>query len=156
MGREENIQVIRSFYASLKNSDFNAYFGLLHLDIEFRASGNFPLSGTWRGHEAVGKLAKGLFDLMEPGQCSWGETYRIVCADENGVAAITSGGGKTTLGHEYNQTYAHIFKICNNKIYRIYEFFDTVLAESALYGNDLNIPEKRPESPLEFSDEPLI
>ncbi len=156
MTREDSIKVVKSFYAALKNMDFDTYFGLLDQDIEFRACGNFPLSGIWSGHEGVGKLANSLFDLMEPGQCGWGDIYRIVCADGNGAVAITSGGGKTKLGRDLDQTYVHIFKIRKGKIYKIYEFFDTVLAESALYGNDLVKPEKRPKAPLDFLDEPEL
>ncbi len=156
MSREENIEVVKRFYASLKNLDFDAYFGLLDPDIEFRMNGNIPLSGTWRGHEGIGEVAKGLFELMEQGQFCWGDVYRIVCADGDGAVALSYGGGKTKLGRQYNQAYAHIFKIRKGKIYRFYEFFDTVLSESALYGNDLTIPEKKPGILIDFMDEPVL
>jgi uncharacterized protein len=156
MSREENIEVVKRWFAALKNVDMETYFSLFDPDVEWRMIGNTCLSGTWRGKEGIQDVATQLFSRFVPGECSWGETYRIVCADENGVVVLDSGGGKSILGRDYNQTYVHIFKIRNGLFYRVYEFFDTVLTESALYGNELQTPEKKPAVPLDFLDEPVV
>lgn len=156
MGREENISLVKRFYKSLEDGDIETYFSLLTPDAEIRLAGNTPVSGVAAGLEEIQKLLTDVFACMDPARTKFGAEYRIVVADDDGVAALTHGGGFTAIGREYAQTYANIFKIRDGKVYRFYEFLDTALTEDAFYDNQLATPRQKAARPLDFLDEPVL
>lgn len=156
MGRQENIDLAKRFYKSLEDGDLETYFSLLTPDCEIRLAGNTPVSGVAHGTEEIQKLLTDVFACMDVQNCAFGCEYRIVVADDDGVAALTHGGGLTAIGRQYNQTYANVFKMRDGKIYRFYEFLDTVLTEDAFYDNQLQTPRTPIAKPLNFLDEPII
>jgi uncharacterized protein len=87
-------------------------------------------------------LLKGSTDLPESGDSWLWMNTRVV--------GIMHGGGVAKNGIDYDQTYCQIFTIREGKISELHEFFDTVLAEAALFDNKLERPEREPELPFEF------
>jgi len=156
MSRKDSIETVHRYYAALNNPDQSVMFGLLTPDIQFRMAGNTPFSGTYNGAESVKNLFDAVFEKFVVETCNFGRTYRIVCADDDGAVAIMYGSGTTKLGRQYKQTYLHVFKIRDGQIYRFYDFYDTVMIESVIFGNDLKNPEKETSSPLDCLDEPVI
>ena len=63
-----------------------------------------------------------------------------MCADDQRVVAIMEGGGETRSGVSYDQTYCEIFRFRDGKLIEMHAFFDTVLAEAALFDNPLARP----------------
>ena len=55
-----------------------------------------------------------------------------MCADEERVVAFMQADGLAVNGVRYNQTYCHVFGFRDGKIGEFWEFFDSVLAESAI------------------------
>lgn len=156
MSRKENIEIVHRFYKTLNTFDLEGYFALLDPKIEYHMSGNTVFSGIWRGIDEVKRLLNEVFERFIPETCDFGRVYRIICADDNGAVAIMYGKGKTILDREYNQIYLHAFKILNGKITRFYDFYDTVMLESAIFGNDLQTPQKPATSRIDCLDEPEI
>lgn len=156
MSRVQNIELIHRFFSTLANQDLEGFFELFSPDIELQIIGNTPVSGRWQGHKQFREVLGEVFAAMKPGTYSWGNDYRIVCADDDGAVTMMNGGGITNFEREYRQTYVHVSKIHGGKIVRMYEFFDTSPAQYALFGNDLKVPEKKVNHPLYFMNEPSI
>jgi len=156
VSRKESIEAVHQYYAALNNPDPNVLYALLTPDIEYRMAGNMPFSGTFSGMAAVKKLFADVFEKFVAETCDFGRSYRIICADDEGAVAIMAGKGQTKEGRQYKQTYLHAFKVRDRKIYRFYDFYDTVMIESVVFGNDLKTPRKETASPLQFLDEPVL
>ena len=75
---------------------------------------------------------------------------KIMCADDERVVAFMQADGYALNGVRYDQTYCHVFGFRDGKIGEFWEFFDSVLAESAINDNNLMKPTSLPEEPFNF------
>lgn len=130
MGVEENKQLVLDFYAAGARGDMDACFALLADDVTWTNIGSTPVSGTYRGKQAL------LEQLLGPlfGQLKNGITSHIeqLTAEGNIVVAQTTGEAETLDGVPYNNAYCQVIRIEAGKIAAVKEYFDTELASSVL------------------------
>jgi len=148
---EKNRRAIETYYRSLAAGDFKNFASLHTEDVAFNLVGNTPVSGRFLGRErCLSDVSARVVKALVPGRFRFAKKWRIMAADENCVVGIMKGGGMAKNGVEYEQTYCQVFTMRNGKIQELHEFFDTVLAEEALFDNRLESLQAEPESPLEF------
>jgi ketosteroid isomerase-like protein len=151
MGSKANRQLIERYYDALTSGDHKTFAALHSEDAKFNLIGKTPVSGHFRGRDNFLKnVAARVSRSLVPGHYKFAEKWRIMAADENCVVAIMQGGGKAKNGLWYHQTYCQVFTIENNMIIEVHEFFDTALAEAALFDNHLQNPQLEPEAPFSF------
>ena len=93
----------------------------------------------WEGKENVyGTLVPAVVASLDQNTVSFGENWKIMCADDERVTGLMSARGKSLNGENMDQTYCHIFKIENSKIIEVYEFMDTAQNEKTLDIKNLN------------------
>jgi ketosteroid isomerase-like protein len=137
MSREENISLLNRYFAAMAAGDWQTVEDMYHENIVIHMAGSTPASGRLVGKGAVtqGLIAK---------------RWKIMCADDERVVAIMEGGGPTLSGDNYEQTYCEIFKFEDAKVIEMYAFFDTALAERALFGNPLTKEHDAPPQRLAY------
>ncbi len=87
--------------------------------------GDLPLSGMWRGREAIiGDFLGGMHALLEPGSWVGIELTSIVSQGDQAVAEWTSRG-TARGGARYHNRCAGVFTVRDGKISSVREYLDT-------------------------------
>ncbi len=140
-------QIVTAFYLAVKEGDGVALEALLSETFELivPAAGGV-LAGRYVGKDNfLGVVLPGVFTCVDPQAITFCDSHEIICAEGNRVVSIAHNVGQAKTGRDYNQTYAHIFTIEEGKIQKLVEFFDTALANDALWGNS---PALKPHEPF--------
>jgi hypothetical protein len=152
MSRENNIRLLTRYFTAMAASDWQTVEDMYHENIVIHMAGSTPASGRLAGKEAVttGLIARQVHAALDPKRMQFAQRWKIMCADEERVVAIMEGGGPTLKGDDYKQTYCEIFKFENDQVIEMYAFFDTALAERALFGNPLSKERQAPTQRLDY------
>lgn len=134
----DNQQIVRHWFERVSVGDADAAFALFNEDIEYELKGSTPISGIYRGLDSI------VNDFFVP----WRKQIDgdlVVHVDEligDGERVVVLGHGEamTIHGLPYNNDYAFVFTLRDQKITRIVEFLDTALVETAAYGRKLVDP----------------
>lgn len=150
--RDENIRVAEAFYAALECGDFDALANLHADDVIFNLIGQTPVSGRWEGKaQCFGPLVADLVvGKLASETIQFARIWKIMCADDQRVVGLMTGGGMATNGEEYLQTYCQIMTIRDGMIVELHEFFDTALVELALNDNPTAKGPTPPARPFAF------
>jgi len=127
--------VVKQWFDHIADGNAQAAFSLCTDDIAYNLKGTTPVSGTYRGLDAI------FNDFFAP----WSKridghiTLSVdeIIGDGDRIVVLSQGKSKTTLGNPYNNEYAFVFGIRDGKICEIIEYMDTVLVETAAYGKRL-------------------
>jgi uncharacterized protein len=104
-------------------------------DATWEYPGDLPLSGTYRGIDAiVGTFLGGAGELMAPGA---GVTLELisVIAEGDRVAAEWTSAATSRTGAAYRNRNAGIFTVRDGKIVSVREYTDTLHVAQALFGD---------------------
>jgi len=132
-----NKKIIKKFYNSLENSDFDSLNELWHDDVTLTLIGSTPVSGDFKGKDsAISLIEKGVLDNLQFDKVIFANEWSIIAAENDIVVGTMTLQGKSVYNKDYNQIYCQIFTIKDNKIFRLHEFFDTALVETSLYDKE--------------------
>jgi ketosteroid isomerase-like protein len=125
MSIQENVQVVKDFFAAMGSGNRQSLLALVAEDIEWIIpGGDWPLAGTHRGHAGLAALLQKASDTMEtsfpkpPEFVAQGDRVLVVgfargkvkatnkTFDDDWVFAITVRNGKVTNIREYVDTQA--------------------------------------------------
>ena len=125
MSIEENLQIVKDFFAAMGSGDKQGLLALSAEDIEWIVPGeNWPLAGTHRGHAGLAEVLQKASDEVEmtcpepPEFVAQGDRVLVVgvatgkikatnrAFTDNWVFAITVRNGKPTNIREYIDTLA--------------------------------------------------
>jgi ketosteroid isomerase-like protein len=92
MSVEQNVQIVKDFFAAMGRGDKQRLLALTAKDIEWIVPGeNWPLAGTHRGHAGLAELLRKASDTIE---LSYPAPPEFV-AQETGFWSSVSLGGKS-------------------------------------------------------------
>ena len=132
-----NKKIIKKFYNSLENSDFDSLNDLWHDDVTLTLIGSTPVSGDFKGKDsAISLIEKGVLANLQFDKVIFANKWSIIAAENDIVVGTMTLQGKSIYNKDYNQIYCQIFTIKDNKIFRLHEFFDTALVETSLYDKE--------------------
>ena len=132
-----NKKIIKKFYNSLENSDFDSLNELWHDDVTLTLIGSTPVSGDFKGKDsAISLIEKGVLANLQFDKVIFANEWNIIAAENDIVVGTMTLQGKSIYKKDYNQIYCQIFTIKDNKIFRLHEFFDTALVETSLYDKE--------------------
>lgn len=139
MSRQQNIDLVNSYFQAMHDNDWVAVEAMYHDDIVNHMAGTTPASGRIEGKAAMTDdlVAAQVHAAMVPEEMQFARRWKVMCADDERVVAIMEGGGPTRAGDRYDQTYCEIFRFQDGKIIEMHAFFDTALTERALFDNPL-------------------
>ncbi len=99
----------------------------------WRLDGDLPISGTWRGREAImGEFLATAMSYYEPGSVTL-EITSIV-ADGEHVAMEWTSRARTIRGEPYENRCIGMFTVRDGRITRVHEYMDTLYASRAAFG----------------------
>lgn len=152
MSREANISLLERYFSAMAAGDWVGVKALYHDDIVIHMAGTTPASGRLEGKRTIteGLIAQQVHAALIEDQMHFAKRWKIMCADDERVVAIMEGGGPTHSGDHYDQTYCEIFRFRDGKIIEMHAFFDTALAERALFHNPLQTARAPLDNPLTY------
>jgi uncharacterized protein len=125
MSTQENVQIVKNFFAAMGRGDKQGLLALSAEDIEWIVPGkDWPLAGTHRGHAGLAGLLQKASEMVEisypkpPEFVAQGDRVMVVgfargrikatnrTFEDNWVFAITVRNGKVTNNREYIDTQA--------------------------------------------------
>jgi ketosteroid isomerase-like protein len=147
----KNRRTVESWYDALARGDSARMLGLQWEDVIYNIHGTTPVSGRFQGNDTlVREIFPRVFGRLQMDTFKFCTKCKIMCADDQRVVAFMQADGHALNGVRYNQTYCHVFGFRDGKIGEFWEFFDSVLAESAINDNNLMKPTQPPEEPFKF------
>jgi ketosteroid isomerase-like protein len=148
---EEGKKLVAKFYAALASMDVEAFLAIQQDDVEYNVHGSTPVSGHFTGKDFLENVvAPQVFGNLQLETFKFATKWKVMCADEQRVVAFMEAEGLARNGERYDQRYCHVFGFRDGKIAEVYEFFDSALAEHALFDNPLTTPETPPEQTFRF------
>ncbi|MFZ5704609.1 MAG: nuclear transport factor 2 family protein [Pseudomonadota bacterium] len=152
MSRQQNIDLVNRYFQAMHDNDWATVEAMYHDDIVNHMAGTTPASGRIEGKAAMTDelVAAQVHAAMVPEEMQFARRWKVMCADDERVVAIMEGGGPTRAGDRYDQTYCEIFRFEDGKIIEMHAFFDTALAERALFDNPLRQPRGPVAKPLTY------
>jgi len=134
MAALSNIDLVNVWYDALAEANVERFISVHAPDVIYNISGHTPISGQVRGMSAlldhVLPLVFGALDMSKFRFC---KKRKIVCADAERVVGIMEADGPANNAVRYDQRYVHMFAFRGGKISAVWEFFDTALANAAMF-----------------------
>jgi ketosteroid isomerase-like protein len=133
MGIQENIEVVKDFFAAVGSGDEQGLLALTAEDIEWIIPGkDWPLAGTHRGHAGLAAVLRKASDTIE---MSYPEPPECVAqGDRVMVIGIARGTIKSTK-KSFEDHWVFAITVRNGKLTRIREYIDTqALAQASMMG----------------------
>jgi ketosteroid isomerase-like protein len=133
MGTQENVQVVKDFFAALGSGDKQGLLALVAKDIEWIIPGeDWPLAGTHRGHAGLADVLQKASEKLET---SYPEPPEFVAqGDRVLVVGLATGKIKAT-NKTFEDHWVFAITVRNGKLTNIREYIDTqALARASEMG----------------------
>jgi ketosteroid isomerase-like protein len=148
-------EVIGDYYAAMAAGDFAHVVGLHSPDLVCWMSGTSLVSGRFEGRDALyAHMAKHVLGPLVVGTEPYVKDSSIELVDGPMVVGLLHGGLPSKDGGRYDQYYLQIFRIQDGLIAEIVELFDTVMVETVLMKNRLEVPREPPARPFNIVPSP--
>jgi len=123
MSIEENIQIVKDFFAAIGSGDKQGLLALVAEDVEWIIPGkNWPLAGTHRGHAGLAKVLQKASDEVE---MTYPEPPEFVAqGDRVLVVGVATGKIKAT-NRAFKDNWVFAITVQNGKVTKIREYIDT-------------------------------
>ena len=119
--------IIERYVTAVEKRDMDTVSGLFAEDATWWLGGELPLSGTWRGRDAIlGDFLGSIPRLYQPETISIEITSLI--AEGDVVAMEWTSRALTAAGEEYENQCAGVFTVRDGKIAAVREYMDTQYA----------------------------
>jgi uncharacterized protein len=119
---EQNIQIVKNFFAAIGGGDEQALLALVAEDIEWIIPGeDWPLAGTRRGHAGLADLLETASRTMET---STEPREFVAQGDRVLVVGVATGKIKAT-NKPFKDDWVFAITVRNGKVTKIREYIDT-------------------------------
>ncbi len=135
MSIEENIQVVKEFFAAIGSGDKHRLLSLVAEDIEWIIPGeDWPLAGTHRGHAGLAAVFQKASEMVE---ISYPKPPEFVAqGDRVLVVGVATGKIKAT-NKPFKDDWVFDITVRNSKLTKIREYIDTqALARASEDGRE--------------------
>src|ERR1700735_4153947 len=123
MSTQENVQIVKDFFAAMGRGDKQGLVALAAENIEWIVPGeDWPLAGTHRGHAELANLLQKASEELET---TYPEPPEFV-AQGNRVLVIGVATGKIKATHRaFRDDWVFAITVQNGKVTKIREYIDT-------------------------------
>lgn len=155
MSAPDNRAVIEDYYASMSEGNFAHVVELHSPDLVCWMSGTSLVSGRFKGRDALyAHMATHVLGPLVVGTEPYVKGSSIAIVDASMVVGLLHGGLPSKDGGRYDQYYLQIFRLQDGLIAEIVELFDTVMVETVLMKNQLELPREPPARPFGIVADP--
>ncbi|THD46243.1 MAG: nuclear transport factor 2 family protein [Bradyrhizobium sp.] len=133
MSIQENIQIVKDFFAAMGGSDRQGLLALCAEDIEWIIPGeDWPLAGTHRGHAGLADLLQKASDTVET---SFPKPPEFVAQGDRVLVVGFATGKVKATNKTFDDDWVFAITVRNGKVTNIREYIDTqALARAASPG----------------------
>jgi ketosteroid isomerase-like protein len=123
MSTQENVQIVKDFFAALGRGDKQGLLALSAEDIEWIIPGeDWPLAGTHRGHAGLADLLQKASDTLET---SYPEPPEFVAQGDRVMVVGFAKGRVTSTDKTFEDHWIFAITVRNGKLTNIREYIDT-------------------------------
>jgi len=123
MSTQENVQIVKDFFAAMGGSDRQALLPLVAEDIEWIIPGeDWPLAGTHRGHKGLKALLQKASESMET---SFPEPPEFVAQGDRVLVVGFARGRIKATNRTFDDNWVFAITVRNGKVTNIREYIDT-------------------------------
>ena len=123
MSTQENVQVVKDFFAAMGSHNEQDLLALVAEDIEWIVPGeDWPLAGTHRGHEGLAAILRKASDTIE---MTYPRPPEFVAEGERVLVIGVATGKIKATGKPFKDDWVFDITIRNGKLAKIREYIDT-------------------------------
>ena len=123
MSTQENVQIVKDFFAAMGGRDRKALLALVAEDIEWIIPGHaWPLAGTHRGHEGLSALLQKAAEKVET---TYPRPPEFVAQGERVMVVGVAQGKIKATSKTFTDDWVFDITIQNGKVKKIREYIDT-------------------------------
>jgi uncharacterized protein len=123
MSIEENIQIVKEFFAAIGSGDKQGLLALVAEDIEWIIPGeDWPLAGTHRGHAELTKVLQKASDEVE---MTYPEPPEFVAQGDRVLVVGVAMGQIKATNRTFKDDWVFAITVRNGKLTNIREYIDT-------------------------------
>jgi ketosteroid isomerase-like protein len=143
---EENVQIVKDFFAAMGSGDKQGLLALSAEDIEWIVPGeNWPLAGTHRGHAGLAEVLQKASDEVE---MTYPEPPEFVAqGDRVLVVGVATGKIKAT-NRAFKDDWVFAITVQNGKVTKIREYIDTQALARASEMHASGLAWRRPSAAI--------
>lgn len=136
-----NRMTVESWMTSLATGDQEAFWQIHAEDVVYNISGHSVISGQVRGRKAMmEEIVPHVFKALDLERSRFATKWKVMCDDGTRIVTIMEADCQGLNGVQYDQRYLHIFGFRGGQISEVWEFFDTDLANRALFTPEHAVP----------------
>ena len=123
MSIQENVQIVKDFFAAMGRGDKQGLLALSAEDIEWIIPGkNWPLAGTHRGHAGLADLLQKASEMLE---ISYPEPPEFVAQGDRVLVVGFARGKVKATNRTFEDHFVFAITVRNGKLTNIREYVDT-------------------------------
>jgi len=123
MSTQENVQIVKDFFAAMGSGDRQGLLALSAEDIEWIIPGeNWPLAGTYRGHAGLADLLQKASEKLET---SFPEPPEFVARGDRVLVVGFATGKIKTTNKTFEDHWVFAISVRNGKVTKFREYIDT-------------------------------
>lgn len=123
---------LERYLSALLAGDLQTIADSFAVDATWTVHGTLPLSGVYRGREAIMEFLVSAGGLYAPDTQRF-ELGDIVAENDTAVLEWTVTGIGAATGSPYHNAYCGVFVVTNERIAAVREYFDTQTVAQVLY-----------------------
>jgi ketosteroid isomerase-like protein len=123
MSVDENVQIVKDFFAAIGSGDKEGLLALVAEDIEWIIPGkDWPLAGTHRGHAGVAEVLQKASDEVET---TYPEPPEFVAQGHRVLVVGVASGKIKATNRAFKDDWVFAITVQNGKVTKIREYIDT-------------------------------
>jgi uncharacterized protein len=132
---EQTRSVVRNYVAALQRGDLATLRACFAPDATWSLRGDLPVSGTWNGPgQILDEFLAAMVSTLDP-TYPVRQTLTSIVADGCTAVAEWTSHARSAAGTPYENDYAVVFEVHDNKITAVREYFDTAYAQRVLFAD---------------------
>jgi uncharacterized protein len=123
MSTQENVQIVKDFFAAMGGSDRQALLALVAEDIEWIVPGDsWPLAGTHRGHTGLRALLQKASESVE---MAYPKPPEFVAQGDRVLVVGSATGKIKATNNAFKDDWVFDITVRNGKLTNVREYIDT-------------------------------
>jgi uncharacterized protein len=151
MVANQNRAIVENWMNALITGDQALFWGVHAEDVVYNMSGHTVISGQMQGKKGMmEEIVPYVFGGLAMESARFASKWKIMCDDGNRIVTIMEADCHGSNGVRYDQRYLHIFGFRSGQIAEVWEFFDTDLANRALFTPEHGVPRSAALTDFDF------
>ncbi|WP_213777870.1 nuclear transport factor 2 family protein [Caballeronia sp. dw_276] len=123
MSTQENVQIVKDFFAAMGSGDKQGLLAISDEDIEWIIPGEWPLAGTHRRHEGLTDLLQKASEMVET---SYPEPPEFIAQGDRVLVVGFATGKLRATNRTFEDNWVFAITVRNGKVAKIREYIDTL------------------------------